>query len=401
MLRRSLALRLFDAFTIQRWNDKIRPVELTEMDKHAHKMIIAYCLGKYEEENQKKVNWENIIKGGFYEFLRRIVISNIKSPIYRKIRLNHPKIFSELNSWIYEELKSCLSELSNNILNEFKEYLKNDDYIERPTKDILKAAHLYASYWEFQIIKQADPHGYQINDIEREMKNDFEPYLNLDGMRKIMTKQKISNFIDICGRMRFQIRWSQAPRIPKTSVLGHMFLVACCTYLFSRELKSCSKRLYNNFFGGLFHDLPEAVTVDIISPVKHSVEKMPEIIALIEDELASDEIYPLLEDTWKPEIEYFTKNGKLNKITIDNNTKHPSSDEMNKKYNKDKFNPFDGELIRIADDFAAFLEAYVTKGLGINSKHLKEGLQDIANQYQGKVVAGLNIGTLYADFEEV
>ena len=401
MLRRSLALRLFDAFTIQRWNDKIRPVELTEMDKHAHKIIISYCLGKYEEQKGKTVNWGDVIKGSFYEFLRRIVISDIKSPIYRKIRLNHPEIFSELNIWIYNELESCLSDLSNDIHKEFKEYLENPDYLDPLTKNILGAAHIYASYWEFQIIKQADPHGYQINDIERQMKNDLESYLDLDGMRKIITNHKISNFIDLCGRMRFQIRWGQAPRIPKTSVLGHMFLVACFTYLFSRELNSCSKRLYNNFFSGLFHDLPEAVTVDIISPVKQSVEGMPSVITRIEDELASGEIYPLLEKSWIPEIEYFTKDEFLNKVIINNQIVHPSSDEINKKYNSDDYNPIDGELIKVSDDFAAFLEAYVTKGLGINSKHLQEGLQEIAVRNEGKVIAELQIGTLYADFKEV
>ena len=50
MLKKSLIMKIFDAFFIQRWNDKIRPVELTEMDKTAHKMIIAYCLAKYEED---------------------------------------------------------------------------------------------------------------------------------------------------------------------------------------------------------------------------------------------------------------------------------------------------------------------------------------------------------------
>ncbi len=28
--------------SMQRWNDKIRPVDLRELDKQAHKMIIAY-----------------------------------------------------------------------------------------------------------------------------------------------------------------------------------------------------------------------------------------------------------------------------------------------------------------------------------------------------------------------
>jgi putative hydrolase of HD superfamily len=37
-------MKLFEGFSIKRWNDQISPVELVEMDKNAHKMAIAYCL---------------------------------------------------------------------------------------------------------------------------------------------------------------------------------------------------------------------------------------------------------------------------------------------------------------------------------------------------------------------
>lgn len=40
MIRKALILRLFNAAYMQRWNDKIRPMELTELDKQAHKMML-------------------------------------------------------------------------------------------------------------------------------------------------------------------------------------------------------------------------------------------------------------------------------------------------------------------------------------------------------------------------
>ena len=46
MIRKALLLKLLDAAYMQRWNDKIRPVELIELDKQAHKMFIAYFLGQ-------------------------------------------------------------------------------------------------------------------------------------------------------------------------------------------------------------------------------------------------------------------------------------------------------------------------------------------------------------------
>ena len=113
MLRKPLAMRIFDAFTLQRWNDCIRPVEFTEMDKSAHKMIVAYCLGKSVEAAGGNVRWDEVIRGGIFELLRRVVISDIKSPICHRIRVDHPDMWTQLNNWAYEQLKPCVSDLSN------------------------------------------------------------------------------------------------------------------------------------------------------------------------------------------------------------------------------------------------------------------------------------------------
>ncbi|MBM4053486.1 MAG: HD domain-containing protein [Planctomycetes bacterium] len=398
MLRRALALKLFEAFSMQRWNDMIRPVELTEMDKHAHKMIIAYCLGKYEEEKGRQVDWEALIKGGIFELLRRIVISDIKSPIYRKIKELHPAVFRQLNKWVYEQLKPTFDGLPKEMKTELKNYLFDAKKEDNLTKNILNASHIYSSFWEFQIIQKVHPTGYKMDSIEKDLKNDIETYLDLAGMRKIVCKGNISNFLDLCGHLRFQIRWSQTPRLPKTSVLGHMLLVAIFCYLFAREVSACPKRIYNNFFSALFHDLPEAVTRDILSPIKRSVEGMPEAISKIEEELAEKEISPLLETGWLEEIKYFTRNEYESKIKLKGKVKFVTTEKINEKYNHDDFDPIDGEFIKIADDLAAYLEASSTNSLGLYPKHLKEGRETIEKKYKGRSIAGMSIEALFADF---
>ena len=65
MINKGLITRLFEAASIQRWNDHVRPVEFTELDKQAHKIIIAYVLGKLEEyERQVTIDWSKLIEGG-------------------------------------------------------------------------------------------------------------------------------------------------------------------------------------------------------------------------------------------------------------------------------------------------------------------------------------------------
>ena len=56
-MNKTLALKIFEGFSIQRWNDLIRPFDIVEMDKAAEKMVLAYIIGKYEEHNGKYIDW--------------------------------------------------------------------------------------------------------------------------------------------------------------------------------------------------------------------------------------------------------------------------------------------------------------------------------------------------------
>ncbi len=375
---------LFKGFTVLRWNDKLRPVEFIEMDKHAHKMMIAWCLAKYEEERGKKIDWLNIIRGGVYELLRRIVIRDIKNPIFFRIQKQYKEVYKKLNQWVFNYFESRLND--PDLLSELKEYIYEDRLIDDFSRYILDAAHKYSSYLEFLLIKQINPLGYQIDVIDREMLKDISKFMELEGIQKLTTRQKVSDFIELCSQLRFQIRWSQTPRIPRTSVLGHSMFVASAAYFLTRDNNPCPKRIYNNFFGGLFHDLPETVTRDIIHPVKSSSQDFEALIHSIEQELAEQEIYPLLEDTWKDEIRYFTQDEFMNKIRKNGKVEFVASvDEINEKFNQDEFYPYDGKIIRAADHLGAYLEAKSSIDYGINSEDLQSAIHTIKDSYQIKI----------------
>jgi len=393
MLEKSLIEVLFKGFSIERWNDKLRPIDLMQMDKHSHKMIVAYCLAKYEEQNGNEFDWLDIIKGGIYELLRRSVISDIQSPVYRELAKNK-KLLEKLNFMIYKEIETKIA--NEEVRNEFKEYLLNPDYIHPHSRKILDAAHKYSTLWEFQIVKNANPGGYHIQEIAVQLSNELEEYSDLEGIKRIQRKQSISNFIDMCGELRFQIRWGHLPRIPKTSVLGHVMLVAVMSYFLTKEVGiACNKRYYNNFFGGLFHDLPEVVTRDIIKPVKLSVPGMHDEIKKIENKLTEDQIFPHIEKEWVEEMRFFTQNEFVTKIEKGIVV---TPDELNTKYNEDVFNPYDGTLLKAADDFAAFLEAWNSIEYGIKSKELEAAIKAIKVKYENAVIGGVPVYQLYEGF---
>lgn len=53
MIRKALISSIYEAASIQRWNDHIRPsIGFSELDKQAHKMVYAYILAKCEGRGQ-------------------------------------------------------------------------------------------------------------------------------------------------------------------------------------------------------------------------------------------------------------------------------------------------------------------------------------------------------------
>jgi putative hydrolase of HD superfamily len=370
-------------------------VDLIELDKQAHKMVIAYFLGKFEE-GEKDLDWIEIIEGGLFELLQRIVITDLKPPIIYKIK-EDPDKYRRLNEWVYNELESVISPLSSDFCGRFRNYFSNID--ETLNKRILSAAHFYSTKWEFNIIEWANPHGYEIETIRQDLQGKQEKYYDLKGIAELAMYDKYRHFIELCGQLRFQARWANLHRVPKTSVLAHSLFVAIVSYLLSLGIGACRQRRMNNYFAGLFHDLPEVLTRDVISPVKSSIRELDHLIKEYEREQMEKEVYRLIPENWHPSFKLYTENEFDSIVTIDGELRKVSSQEINDRYNEDVFNPRDGELVKAADDLAAFVEAYLAIRNGSPSSDFEDAKSSLRRRYSGVSVAGVNLGEIYADFD--
>jgi putative hydrolase of HD superfamily len=363
---------IFTSASIQRWNDYPRMVQLVELDKQAHKFIIAYFIAKLE----KDINYTHLIEAGIFEFLRRVVVTDIRPDVFRKALQKKSK---EINAWVISKLSDSLKDIDNgNFLQKFQEYLENPEMYKKE-RFILKAASYLATKWEFSIVYQTSQFLNDIEAVKKSVDEEIEDYYELIGVRKIALNMKLSKIIDLSGRLRFQKRWAQTPRIPETSVLGHMLTVAIFAYFFSIEVNACDKRLQNNFFTALFHDLPEALTRDIITPVKYCVDELSDIIAEYEIEKIQEDILPNIPDILHDEFSYIlglydgVKEEFANKIYED---KILLVDDVS-KYNSDKYNAIDGHALKQCDKLSAFVEASLSISHGIKSKELINGKKEI------------------------
>ena len=378
-MEKKFAHKIFEGFSIQRWNDLIRPFDMVEMDKAAEKMVLAYIIGKFEENKGNKIDWIWIIYASLFDLLKKIALCDIKAPIQQMLKKEYPEEYLRLNEWVLNQYKTLLSD--EKLFSKFTIYFgQNAGSFSIPdelktTVRVYRAAHKFSSIRELQMISVVNEKE-RLGSIDKELQAEIQPYLDLEGLQKLITHQKAFDFLLKIEQLRFQTRWNQTPRVPQTSVLGHCFFVAIMTLLLGRESnpQMCEKRVINNFFSALFHDLPEAVTRDIISPVKQATDDLPNIVKKIENEIVNKELVPLMEDFFVQEIIDFTSDEFSNRIKdADGNVVNVSWEELNQKYNEEKYFPIDGRLVRIADHLSALMEADISIKHGITSVHLQNG----------------------------
>ena len=401
-MNKNLALKIFEGFSIQRWNDLVRPLDLVEMDKAGEKMVLAYIIGKFEENKGKYVDWKWIIYASLFDLLKKIALCDIKAPVQQMLKREYPAEFMRLNEWVLNQYKSLLND--DDLFSQFTIYIGQKAGSIPVSEDKLLSMRIYSAAHKFSTMRELEMlsvvnEKVRTEKIETELKAEIQPYLDLEGLQMLMTHQNAFDFLLKIEQLRFQTRWNQTPRVPATSVLGHSYFVAVMTLLLGREIdvKMCDRRIINNFFSALFHDLPEAVTRDIISPVKQATDDLPNIVKKIEDEIVNKELVPLMETFFKDELIFYTSDEFSDRVLCKNGVVVKVSwEDLNAKYNSDEFNPVDGRLVRIADHLSALMEADISIKHGITSEHLESGRDGMKKIYpEGEIVSGINVNELF------
>ena len=389
-LHTSLIELIYDAASIRRWNDQINPMDFTELDKQSHKMIIAYVLARFEEDQTPgSINWLHLIEGGLFEMLHRR--SGVQP--FAQGKGLEPAADADPHRVDVRVLHQI-----HQFEDRFRQYFFDHAYSARE-KRVLKAAHFLATQWEFNILYKMCPFISGTEQIREQIEDQIEDHYDLLGVQKISLKRKTAGFVELCGQLRFQKRWSQSPRIPVTSVLGHMLVVAALTYFALQDTDACEQRIVNGFWGGLFHDLPEVLTRDITTPVKKSVEKLDELIKKYEKEQMEEKLFPLLPTKWHQDLQYYTEDEFSNRVIIDNKIQTGLTyEQLDREHNVAEDHPIDGEIIRACDNLAAFIEASLSIRHGVTSRHLDEGVDRLIKIYHDKSVGPVDFGQIFRAF---
>ena len=346
----------FNSANMNRWNDHMRPVDLTELDKQAHKAAIAWVLAKFEESAGRTIVWRRVIEHTMFSFIQRAVLTDLKPQVFHRIASEKR---GPVNDYVLSEFDRQVPDPDAGFRARFAEYL--DDPKSTPEDAVIRAAHYLATRWEFNLIYDSNRSLYGIEQTRREINEQIEQHTDLVGVREIMATEETFDFIDLIGQLRFQQRWARTPRIPKTTVLGHSLMVADMMYLHDLDSGASDREVYNDFYSGLFHDLPEVLTKDVISPIKENVSGLAAILEEYEHDLVESTIMPLLKEEWRDGFRHMVY--------------EPFTD-----VDVPGFGRRNGTDLKACDLMAAYMEANISRRYGIGSNMLLEGERGIRDK---------------------
>lgn len=161
----------------------------------------------------------------------------------------------------YVQLRTALQECETNFKvyqGYYKEYVVEiEDRIKNLCKNGEKAS----------LFKQFDDAFETHNEPPKAAKND--------------DVKRFPGYFGVIRNLKYLRRWNRINRSVESSVLGHTYLVTLLTFIFLKMHSDFIKKYEIDeekaILRALFHDVSEALTGDIISPVKSKIEEVLEI----------------------------------------------------------------------------------------------------------------------------
>ena len=197
-MEKDLVLKIFEGFSIQRWNDLISPFDLVEMDKAGEKMVLAYIIGKFEEKKGYKIDWVWMIYASLFDLLRKISLCDIKAPVQQMLKNEFKEEYLRLNEWVLNQYKDMIPD--SKLFSEFTIYTgqKADSLplaanLKRSLM-VYNAAHKYSTIREMEMIAPVNEAA-RLSNIKTALEKEIQQYLELEGLQKLMTHQKEFDFL--------------------------------------------------------------------------------------------------------------------------------------------------------------------------------------------------------------
>ena len=316
MIGKLLKLMLTRGLSMKRWNNFPRIEDVSHLDNIWYKLHVALFLAYLEEKNGNKVDREFLIKKIIFSSFRWLVISDIHSWTRDYIMEIDPDIFSEI------EKKAYTAIFEKEVPEYLLEDIKNTIHDESKTLelDIIFAAKKYAAYRECLVNEKVFSDMYEV-PLKGLIISLEEQRKKLKSLDILLGNDNYVKFLSHIRRLSHSLRWNQEKRMFPVSVMSHLVIITFLSYVLWK-IENNNGEKYNILelmLKSIYHDIPEAITGDIITPTKKSVPWFEEVLEKAEIKMMDDYLFYYVEDDYKDLVSSYMlqpfewKHGKLAK----------------------------------------------------------------------------------------
>lgn len=323
----------FRGLSTYRWNNFPRVEQVTATDNVAFSLHVAYFVARaYEAETGKLPDIGYLYRRALYSSFSTFIHSDISNEVKQAVKVKNPEIYQKLSDVAYDRLLSW----------DLPEFMKGDIARFRrpdPSKALEERIYQFSKNWVSYQEAYASNFVY-FRSYERPLSDIRERYLSREyaELRKFLSLDPVDHgenerYLLSIRRLQSSFRWNHMRRTHPVSVMSHLFFIFFIAYVIGNAEGLSEEETTDIMTTALYHDIPEAITGDVITPTKKSVEGFEELLSQIEEEM-------------------------LDEYLIEHIRSKPFAAELKERM----LNPWNcahGNLVKLADIFSALLEAKI------------------------------------------
>lgn len=173
---------------------------------------------------------------------------------------------------------------------EFSDFLSQD--LGSYEYQLYKAGTKIATLVELMEIQSKTKHFEEYDKKLVEITKSLEDFSEFEGMEELSdTNSDLFHIFQKISKMRNQNRWAVYAYMMDCSVLGHLFDTGVFSYYMALEKQMDEAMAAKFFFMGIFHDVAEAWTTDIPSPIKNRIAGLRKATEEFEERMLEKYLY--------------------------------------------------------------------------------------------------------------
>lgn len=298
-------------FCLNRWNVDPRVETWTEAENVALCCHVVYAAGKSIGLGDNVLH--HAIKRTLFKSNYKYILSDISVAVRELIDENDARAWEKIRADVDLRINRLFPpSVASDLYGYFSlagDYGVPGDTREL-TENLVMFAKIRAALSECEINAEVFPRSYRqhVGNLQAKL----DSVLTNGALSSLQAgkaeREGVEHYLAVIRNLKHVRRWNRLNRFIESSVLAHTFIVAFLAVLFSQmEAANLGERTnyfqYQAMLLALFHDVPEVLTGDIISPVKELIEEHSAGLMAEMEKQATEKMLDGLPDQIKTDME--------------------------------------------------------------------------------------------------